>query len=464
MYTNILDTVRTSGSEMLNIESMLYTSILSGLHPTLSLNQAVDNTALLALCHGHKDVVDLINNNYIRVATHKTFRDSRGHVIDPILGYILNNLTFPEEGSSRDPFIFSSLPFLYTGNYDEKALRAIYSRMKLVISDDISFKSNLQSDTALPFMDMDHVEQLDEYLQTVKIIICASNGKCLPPRANQLPNNRLSLRIIDQTRRIKDIHQKQNSEASGEITDEFVQGMNALGRHIASNLENGKLVDSRSHLRSKILEFGCEEHVQKELIDMVDLCYNEVVSASLCDDEQDLIAVENSNSNIDVLIRHNDPQCMASGQKLLLAERASTSIDELSWEKLTSVLKEANARHIDSVRWAEEMECILWNHEVKSLQAAGKYCLSGCFELAKSVLLSHDAIKSIISPTENVGMKIVAAITLLQNLQESIPRIADHLTQIETALRNRADYINMQELLSQTAYMKKDSDDEDSDA
>lgn len=475
MYTNIFDTVRTGGADILSVQNVLYTSIISGLHPLLALNQAVDNIALIDLCQNHRELIDLIERNVIRVAPYKVFRDERGAVMDPIMGYMRNALNYPEEGSDRDPFIFSSLPFLDVpgkhgsqGVYDDQARRWIYLRMRDVISGNLRyFSSNLDAARNRPHMDPEHVDRIDQHLRTIRRIIDAAKGQYLPLRKNPPSHNTLSEKISHYTKIYTDEFYGRTEQAPVSVTEEYVLALIDLEARMQRGRTDKKNVNDRSTLYRMAEETCCRDDVLQELKEMVDLCYNEVVATSLNDNEEDVMVVSHGQANIELMMLHDDLDCMATGQKFLMMEKADNNIGELSWEKLSSILAQVQRQHPSKYAWKYRMEEALLEHEIKSMTVAGQKYATGVVKLAKSCFNYSDSIKEIVDntcknkPFENRGFfgnlqrgwqVILEGIELVEGGKEAKEIIAEG----SKNRKDSQDYSKMQDLVTQTNYLKRD--------
>lgn len=470
MYTNLFDTVKTRGEDILSVQNMLYTSIISGLHPTFALNQAVDNMALIALCQSHSEIIDLIDRNVIRVAPYKVFYDERNRPIDPIMGYLRDALNFPEEGSAGKPYIFSSLPFLNDpdmpdsqGVYDEKARRWIYLRMREVVSGNLRyFSSNLNVDRYCPKMQPEHIDQIDQHLRTVRKIMDAAKGQYLPLRKSSPEDNALSNKVQHYTKLYSDAYHGRAEAESVRIEGPFVDALVDLEARMGYGSEAGANIDDRSALYGMIGDMQCQKKLAEEIRGFVDICYNEVVAESLYDNEQDIIVLNHDQSNIELMVRHDDPDCMASGQKLMMVEKADSSTGELSWEKLASILAEVRARHPEEKDWKVRMEEALRAHELRHMKVAGKKYVTGIVKLAKSCLDFRGSVLEIVEKVVKNPFGAGCDLFLAGgDLREGGAEAKKILEEAAGQKQDMIDYQNMKSLVAQINYLKQDYAQED---
>jgi hypothetical protein len=197
------------------------------------------------------------------------------------------------------------------------------------------------------------------------------------------------------------------------------------------------------------------------LKELVDLCYNEVVAASLCDNEKDIMSASAESSNIGIYVRNEDQDHVVSGQKFELINRKSVDDDLLSWEKLDSVLTEADARMTaqdwkGNMDWKELMEDILWKHEIKSIKLAGKQFATGSLTFLSSVTALDEMLGYANDNTLTSAVKMtLAGATALSGwavFKDSREKVTNGIS----AIKDARSYAKMQDQLVQTNYLRRD--------
>lgn len=449
MYTNIFDTVRTSPMDQHNMVGTLYTAILSGMHPTLSLNQAVDNITLINLCLEHPEVLKLIRDGRIRIAAYRTYQQD-GHDIDPILGYLRNALAAPKPGKYKSPFTFSSLPFLE--KYSNEDIWNIFKWMDGLLSGTQVYATPsvvLSQD----FQQSGDYERIRKQLEVIKQIQAAAFGNYLSPSDTPLVNNTLPHRLQYAGKKLQ--------ESADPVQPGFLAGVNELLGYLSANSGDTERTGNRSHLYKVICELDRSGQHTAELKELVDLCYNEVVAASLCDNEKDIMSASAESSNIGIYVRNEDQDHVVSGQKFELINRKSVDDDLLSWEKLDSVLTEADARMKaqdwkGNMDWKELMEDILWKHEIKSIKLAGKQFATGSLTFLPSVAGLHEIMgyANDNTLTSAVKMTLIGATALSgwAIFKDSREKVTNGIS----AIKDARSYAKMQDQLVQTNYLRRD--------
>ncbi len=455
MYSNIFDTVRKTGWDQYNVEGTLYTSILSGMHPTLSLNQAIDNQALILLCQQHPEVLELIADGVIRIAPFGKYSEN-DILVDPIFDYLQDALTYPKSGEDKTPFEFSCMPFLKEFNPEET--EAIYNRMKKVLTNRLKYFSyNIASpydvsEKKFPLTLSNHSEQIewiDQYLITVQKIMEAARGQYLWPSKNRPVNNTLPHRIRYAAKRLK--------ESNDPVQAGFLDGIDALLEYIQVNAGKRKLTDSRSNLYKVIDSMDHTSQYSTEIKEFVDLCYNEVVATSLNDNEKDIMAAKKESSNIGIYIRNEDKDYVASGQKFELLSHTPSDVDTISWPKLKSVLSEIRSLNVADEEWKECMEKVLWKHEIKSLHLAGKQFVSGSLKFTANLITKYYTANEFLK-NDTLDWKvrmIVGGAELVDGLFSGRDTLLEMKNSI-SALKDACEYSRMQEYLTQTTYLRRD--------
>lgn len=275
MYSNFFDTVRTSDNEQLSMVGLLYTSILSDMRPTFTLNQAVDSSTLFNIMQNREDreyILRFVQDGYIRVGQYKEFYDKSNHEIDAITGY-LTDILKPVDGKKRNPFQFSSLPFLYTGEYSDQEIQKIYNQMSNVIYEK-------QTEVTRNFCSAEHAEIINEHLQLIFKLKDALNGRYIPPVGKNFKRETLSEKISKRFSNIK------GKDPSSDFSKCFNQTF--------SKCDN----NSRSDLYSIIEGIKPGTVLEREAKELVNVCYNEVLAESIADPERNLMFVDNDYKNI----------------------------------------------------------------------------------------------------------------------------------------------------------------------
>lgn len=311
------------------------------------------------------------------------------------------------------------------------------------------FSTNLTSAKHFPRMDPDHIAQLDLHLDTVKKIMQVARGQYLYPRTKRSVNNTLPCRIRYAGAKLQNLYDQ--------VDADFLLGITELLDYIRHHKQEYTLVANRSNLYNVIENLDGTGKWADELKDFVDLCYNEVVAVSLCDNEKDIIATKTGNPNIGIYVRNEDTDYLASGQKYELINNTESDANTLSWEKLKSVLAEAKSLKIDSSNWNTCMEEILSRHEIKSLCLAGKQFVTGSIKFLGTVATKYYTSKQII---EDESLSTLVQMTFIgaEMLDEtsSVKAFGKAVKQAGVSLKDAKEYSRMQKYLTQTTYFRRD--------
>ena len=288
MYCNLFDTVRTRHWDYVQFEGVFFHTILSGYRPTLSINQVVDSAAMMSLCHHHKEFIDFFDKGVIRVSLLKDFRS-----VEDYLAYNLKSV----DGAKRNPYKFSSLPFLYN-NYDDNQIQKIYNAMTKVITGD---SHRVTTDL---FSDADHADALNESLSTIRTLSDRLSPNYVSP--SRQPNPVLSRRIDSF---IDSVHQQRPEMTIPPILLNLEEYFKELREDHGLNPDGSqdfrlRQLDSRSHMYSMLDEFsGSFRDLSAEAKAIIDMCYNERVAASICDGEDELMVTDPLFPSLDYYVK-----------------------------------------------------------------------------------------------------------------------------------------------------------------
>lgn len=312
MYSNLFDTVKTTECDLINCEGLLYSSILSGLHPTFSLNQAIDSTALLNIVQRDKNFLKFIKERYIQVALFGKYTGEK----DGITSFLKDKL-YECINDKEASFRFSSLPFLYNNEYTEAQLVDIYNVMlKILDGEEKSFTSYMAKNIGID-TNKDDIFKLEAYLKTVQDISDAVNGHYIIP-SDKNCSETLYEKVINNISIF--CKECENSDLLL-CLDEF--------KKILKNQKHQgispQVINSRSNMYGLIKIMRCSEKIEKELKSMVDLCYNEIVAASISDNEDDIMSNNDNYEYSQIYEKYNDNNIDKAEQKLSLLRNAKNN-------------------------------------------------------------------------------------------------------------------------------------------
>lgn len=285
MYCNLFDTVRTHEYDLVQVEGLFFHMILSGYHPTLSMNQAVDSTAISILSGKQNAFRNLIDQKAIRFSLFSNY----GSTLD----YLATHLE-RKEGRTCNPFHFSSLPFLYTDAYSLADRQRIFDAMM-----DVLYRRATKITRNVTASDS-HCEQLNAYVYAARDLDDRLIGKYLSPAKGPSP---LLVQRVEGF-----LSQIQIERPDIPISPVFLELQNQIqrfrkdnglapdGRHDSKHWQ----MDSRSYLYKQIesIASGCEEQICESKA-IVDLCYNERVASNISDNEDDLMITDSVYASLD---------------------------------------------------------------------------------------------------------------------------------------------------------------------
>jgi hypothetical protein len=127
-------------------------------------------------------------------------------------------------------------------------------------------------------------ERIRKQLEVIKQIQAAAFGNYLSPSDTPLVNNTLPHRLQYAGKKLQ--------ESADPVQPGFLAGVNELLGYLSANSGDTERTRNRSHLYKVICELDRSGQYTAELKELVDLCYNEVVAASLCDNEKDIMSVK----------------------------------------------------------------------------------------------------------------------------------------------------------------------------
>ncbi len=443
MYSNVFDTVRNTDIDLINCEGLLYTSILNGLHPTFSLNQAVDSMALINIVQNDKTILNFIKNGYIKIALFGNYTGEH----DELTVFLANKLSECID-KNKASFKFSSLPFLYTGTYKEKQLIELYSRMRDVVIGNKNTFTSYDAKKAGMDLNQDDFYKIQNYLETIRYIEGAIKGRYIPATGKKrkkatlyeklqkeftffdsnLQESSMSLCIKDLKKVLEDENKKDGSE---------------------------QRVNSRSFLYECIERLRCSDEEEKELKSIVDLCYNEVVAASINDCEDDIMVTDNNYKYAQIWTHAQDNNIDKAEQKLSLIRKSMSN--SFSWEVLEDVLDNV-PKSKDLEQWYTDMEAYCKSLKIEGIKLGAKRILKGTVPFAVAVLtdiglevlfqdtLRDIALSSVINHTIEGAEGVIASVSSL-----SVGRDLK-----EDALKVKKEYDTVSQLLVQTSLLKKD--------
>lgn len=410
MYSNAFDSVRIEEEDQIKMEGLLYTSILNGKRPTFTLNQVIDSIALQNIVKNNvpDNIIDphpflyFFENGTIRVARHKDYYDKDNQKMDPITGYLVDAL-MPVEDRIRNPYCFSSLPFLYN-EYEDKQIQIIYDEMlKIITGDHSSFDMRSARNAGIE-SNSDHMYKIDEFLQYVFTIKNAVKGYYIPP-AKQKSNKTLSDHIMES------IHFYETDE----IKSCFHEGLGYLRILIEKERERTNLanINRRSVIYGFIKEIGCDESMDRELKALVDVCYNEVVADSIEDDEKSIFTNSINCDNVQRYLGTDNTEPTALG----LIDRAQKyDSNHLTWDTLHQIIGSVRAERSNQEKWLCEVEEYCRQAKLNNLSLSKKAIFKGVISFPIMVHTYAEAVNDILPVFEREGINwatIVGAIIMI---------------------------------------------------
>lgn len=454
MYSNVFDTVNTETTDRINFEGLLYTSILSGNHPTLSLSQVIDSGALLAMLENDQSnhFLRFIKKGYIRVALYGKLCGNR----DEIICHLSERL----DACAKNPdvFIFSGLPFLYENNRYKERLPSIFKNMNYALLKNKSFGTYL-ADKAGMGQDNDekeHISQIDNYLSSVRKIEHAVRGQYVLPRKSSTVDIKLYKRFL-----------KYSSIYIREVDNsEYSESMKELKARVESQI--GKpgwegLLDSRSFLYKLLSATKCSSDANKELKAIIDLCYNEKVAASIVDNESDIM-VNNSNLAFTQIYSERldqDDNLDKVDQKLELVKNSRYYSKQIyTWELLDQIIQNVESHITKPDEWYDCVQRYCGELAGQELRIKRERIFKGILNFMVTSL-TDNSLRSISdrliqdSDFKKIGINLLidAVICLTSGTIKHIVSKADNdKKDIDSDAQQRI----IKELLTQTSLLKKD--------
>lgn len=455
MYSNVFDTVRTSEPDLINYEGLLYSSILSGLHPTFSLNQAIDSTALINIVGKNDIFLDFFRDRRVRVALFGKYTGEK----DAIMLFLTDKLTECID-SNKASFRFSSLPFLYTEEYTQPQRVKIYRVMRDIISGDRnSFSSYLAKEAGIN-PGSDHADNIENYLLTIKKIVDSINGHYVLP-ANKPNNATLYKKVI-----------KNLDILFAEVND---SDLRVCSKDFKILLEKQKkqgyaeqTLSSRSNMYNLIQQLKCSEKNENELKSIVDLCYNEIVAASIADNEDDIMVTNNYYEYAQVYANiDNDNNLDKVEQKLSIVRHSKNNgRNSLSWELLSQILSEARPDKNDLEKWYCDMEKYCRQLGLESARLGGRQLFIGLMYFGITALSNALVVKLLQTPhfNDSFGSQVAAgtAEDIIKNVAVRIisyPILMNKLKQEDIRKQIKKNQVKqdvVKQLISQVSLLKKD--------
>lgn len=342
MYCNLFDSVRNNPLDSIQTEGFFYHSILSGYHPTLALNQILDTTAIRQLASMRPEFGELIEQGAIRVSLFGTFRS--------VDDYLTSHLE-PIAGRSRNPFIFSSLPFLYSGEYSDADIQRIYNAMLNVIHG-----NSFAADSGI-FANPQHHDLIEAYLRNVRNLSKKLDGKYLIPKPSYGPSSSLSRRFEDTISRVAAFHKDTAISPATLELRELIRNFRAHS-HLAPDGSmdfTNRALDSRSFLYANVSNIvGSLPQETEEVKALIDLCYNERVAESIQDGEPDLMIMDPRFSSLD---HYSASRTMDSQSHIVSALDSLSPVTApmMSWEMLKEVytLSQIRSRENPTTAWCD---------------------------------------------------------------------------------------------------------------
>lgn len=397
----MFDTVKNSAVDLINCEGLLYSSVLSGLHPTFSLNQAIDSTALLNIVGGNDKFLDFIRDRHIRVALFGNYTGEK----DAITLFLTNKLS---ECIDKDKasFKFSCLPFLYTEEYTEQQRIKIYRVMRDILKGDKTSFSSFSAKDAGMDTNSDDVFKIENYLSTVKKIVDSINGHYILP-GNNSGQATLYEKVIHDIDILNDeVDDSDLCECSKEfkklLIEQKQQGVNE------------QVLNSRSNMYGLIKILECSKNIEKELKSIVDLCYNEVVAASIADDEDDIMIHDSNCEYAQIYTNVDDENNIDKvNQKLSIVRHSKSNHQNvLTWDLLDQILREATPDKNNLDKWFYDMEKYCKQLGLENIKLGRKKLLIGAIPFGITVLSNVALVALLQHPyfDDTVGPQFIAGV------------------------------------------------------
>ena len=343
MFSNLYDTVRNTHLDHVQMEATFMKAILNRSNPILSLNMLVDSPLVLALVQKHPEFLSFASNKVIRASLFGTNTC--------IMDYLKGHLENAHEKTGK-PYNFSSLPFLTPGKeYEEAHIRKIYHAMWLTLQGD----TNRITADLLP--SDEHRSMIRTSIELIQKLSRALEGNYIPPIPDYSPV--LSQRIDQFAATV----QQKNPDIPLPLELQMVQDKFRMQRkqlcinpdgsqdHLVVNDQAPKtsgmivsneafaLFTKRSHMYHIFSRNSPTPENETKAI--IDLCYNEKVAASVCDNEDDLMVNTYSYSILDDYLQ-SDGSPMHS-QCITCLDPADQAQDQIfTWELVKTIYDKAD--------------------------------------------------------------------------------------------------------------------------
>lgn len=358
MYSNQFDTVKNKPMDYLNAEALLYVSILSGYHPTFSLTQVIDSLVIHNIVTSgfrYKDNIsflNLIKRGYIRVSLY----GNRSSIIEHLKMSLQKNIS--ENTSS---FKFSSLPFLYTDNYTQKQRMKIF-RSILTAVDNCKFDIK-KDDLGISAED---AEKIGYYINTIYLINNAVHDNYIPRTNREIRNLNTVLknRICEQLR----CWSQYGKTEYGELLE---------------RMKSMPDTNERSALEAFIVGTDYSNDTKSNALELINLCYNEVVASSIQDEEDDLLVINNENKKLAVASVLADDVKDANEKYIKLLKGADTFNEGMfTWEMMDDVVREVENIQKTIPEWKDAL--IKYHSRLNKAQ----FCIGAGYMIVKLLIFA----------------------------------------------------------------------------
>jgi len=450
VYSNTFDTVLYHSKSQYrkhttNVIGMLYSSILSGLHPTFSLNQAVDSLALhsILIDDSQSQFLKLVENKTIRIARYKKADERITDAIDEYLIPKLTNQMYCE---------FSSLPFLNKDNkhYSNQQKKLILTELKnnLLSSDPVSL-------TAFHDTAPDHEKYLRCWIDNIKRLKRAVNSGYnpgyIPPPSKSTDNEKLSEKVINVIKRTRTEAESIESKFCLEELIAFEECLNKA--------KGNKDINTRSRMYRIIRELGCDKPQRNELTALIDICYNEIVAKSIADTEDDIMI---NNHKIQYAGNYLEAEKVTDKEKQklsLISNSANYKPNILTWSDLNEILDIVNRKYSnnkDLAIWYQIMQDTLSEKGIKHVKTNRNKLLTGTFAYICSLPSTVYGLLNGLTDGDPTGFALAGINFLGSTLFNIVLSSYQKASDLTDAQKKLSVYKHAEELLTQTALLKRD--------
>ena len=455
MFSNVFDTLIFEEDlqkhiNTANVEGMFYSSILSGLHPTLSLNQAVDSPALHEILKNdaNSDFLNLVQNKTIRISRYKPEED---HLKDAIDAYIIPKL------AGKKYCEFSSLTFLNEDNtkYSEKQKEKILKRLLECYTSsgiimDTAFKDCADEDDRLTlYYWTDNLRRLKDAIAMNYLPWSGAVSKDTALYEQVMNGIQTSLKYCSDGFCSEELNAFQKY-----LRKAFLKSESMSKEEKVKYLRD---LSSRSRMYKIIRDLKCDKAENNELKALVDLCYNEIVAKSISDTEDDIM-VNNCEIQYAEILLESENVLDKDNQRLALAKNAIEGEHNfLTWADLNDILNTAKKKYNNSKdldKWYITMQDTLNENGIKNITLETNKLLNGRFSFACSMaesiygLLAKDSI--------DLAFGLIGVGTSALNMVFSRNKENDDY---KKSVKKFLIYEQAQELLTQTALLKHNYND-----